>query len=171
LSGSARHSDDRQPPIDQVDLPERSHQDVSRLDVAVKDAAAVREGDRFADLQKRGHHLAERLGETGLPPGARAPVGQRIPLDSLHREIAVPQAIDADLVHRRDVRMIELGRDLRLANEPLDLARSRRQIRRQNLHGGDAQQAQIADGVNRPHAPGADRVQVLVPIRHALLRH
>jgi hypothetical protein len=70
LSGSARHSDDRQPPIDQVDLPERSHQDVSRLDVAVKDAAAVREGDRFADLQKRGHHLAERLGETGLPPGA-----------------------------------------------------------------------------------------------------
>ena len=167
---AARRPDDRQSPVDQVDLSERSRQDVARLDVAVQDAAAVGEGDGLADLEKGGHHLAQRLGETGLPPGARAPVGQGVPLDPLHREVAVPLAIDADLVHGRDVRVIELRRNLRLADEPLDLARPGGQIGRQDLHGGDAQEAEIADGVNRPHPPGADGVEVLIPLRHALAR-
>ena len=166
----ARRSHDRKAPVDQVDLPEGADQDVPRLDVAVEDAAAVGESDRLADLEKSGHHLAERLGETGLPPGARAPVGQRVPLDPFHGEVTVPLAVDADLVHGRDVGVIELRGDLRLADEPLDLARPGRQIGGQDLHGGDSQQPEIADGVDRSHPPGADGGEVLISIRHALAR-
>jgi hypothetical protein len=66
--------------------------------------------------------------------------------------------------------VIELRGELRLADEPLDLARADRQLGRQHLHGGDAEQAQVADGVNGSHSPGADGVEVLVPLRHALAR-
>ena len=84
---------------------------VLRLDVAMQDARAV-------DVAQGGEQLAgEALGlghVTALQAG-----GEVAALDVLHHEIR-PIA-GAEVVHRDQVRVLEGGRDLRLAPEPADV--------------------------------------------------
>jgi len=86
---------------------------VRRLDVAVDDAALVREGEplqhsdrdvEFGDEAER-HLMREQFGDI-------------LPFDELHRDVEVSVHL-AEVVDRDDVRVLERSRRLGLAQEPL----------------------------------------------------
>src|SRR5262249_27915725 len=83
----------------------RRYQDVRRLDVAMDDEVAVREGDGAADLLKDG----EPLLEGGRP--ALAVVEKRLALDVLHDEVRLAFGRGAAVEELRDVRMLQPRRD------------------------------------------------------------
>ncbi len=76
-------------PVHHEDLAELADRDVVRLEIAVKDALAVRVRDRLADADEDVEHAAQRLGRgAGLARGVeRADQrAQRAAADLLHRE-------------------------------------------------------------------------------------
>ena len=82
-------------------------------------------------------------------------LAQRLPFDELHRD-EVQVVRFADFVDVRDVRMIESGRRLRFANEPLHPITVRSHLGGQNLQRNFAIQLCILRQVNFAHSAFAD---------------
>ena len=85
-------------------------EDVGRLQVAMDDPGLVRRVDRPGDRLDQGGGLA------GRPRGLAEPLGQRPPLDVLHREEGPAETL-ADLIDLDDVGMLEAGQALPLHEE------------------------------------------------------
>ena len=102
----------RQAEVEHLHLRARRQHDVVWLDVAVDDPLPVR-------FRKRGRDLADD-GERGLEVERLAlqPGGQRLALDVLHGDEAVPVRI-ADVIYGADVGMVERRGRLRLAQQAL----------------------------------------------------
>ena len=94
-------------------------QDVGRLDVAMDDAALVGVAERLGDLPAQAErHRHRQLAFAGQPGG------ERLALDHGHHVIEDAVGL-ARVVHREDVRMIELGGDLDFAEEAVGPERGR----------------------------------------------
>jgi hypothetical protein len=113
-----------QAPVQHQHLAEGADHDVARLEVAVHHPAAVREGDRIADLEEGLHQLvaqpAHRRAAGRLALVMLDQVGEVGALDALHgvEHRAVGQHLE--VVHRHDAGMFQLGGDLRLVHEAAD---------------------------------------------------
>jgi hypothetical protein len=86
------------------------------------------------------------------------PPPQRLPLDVRHDEEQDARALDLDLprlVQRKDVRVLQLGRDGDLALEARSTDR-RRETVTQHLEGDLAVVAQVVREVHRRHAARAE---------------
>ena len=124
-------------------------QDVLRLDVAVDDAVAV------GVVERVGHFGgdADRVVHRQLLLAAE-PVADRFPLHVRHHveEEAVRLAA---VEERQDVRVLEIGGDLDLAQEPLG-ADDRRQFRPEHLDGDVAVVLEVLRQVDGGHAARAE---------------
>ena len=94
--------------------PSRPHDDVVRLDVAVDDPVAVRERERAEDLPRVVDRDRDRRRAV-----ADEQLLERPPVEVLHRDV-VSALGPAAVEDRDDVRVVQPGRALRLAPEPLD---------------------------------------------------
>ena len=116
-------------------------EDVLRLDVPMHDAPAVGVGEAVGRFGGDPHRLRD-----GQRPFARQAPPQRVPLDERHH--VVEQAVGfAGVVQRKDVRVVELRRDVDLAEEALQ-AQEARQLREQHL---DRHRAVVAEVVREEH--------------------
>ncbi len=96
--------------VEDFDLSVDGGLDVLRLEVAVDDSLVVRLFQRLGDLSGDGEALLERQGSRGEP------FGQRRSLDELHDEGAdAARLFEAE--DGGDVRVVQLGQQLRLALE------------------------------------------------------
>ena len=151
--GVVRATDDlREAPVHDEDLAEASDHDVGGLQVAVQDAALVREGHRL-----RCAH--QRLEEAGRRPLlARRLVGQErcevAPAHQLHREVRPSTGVQPDVVHGDDARVVELAGHLGLGQEALDALGVRRIGER--LHRDAAIELEVLGLVHRAHPAAAD---------------
>src|SRR5262245_14665795 len=92
--------------------------DIGRLDVAMQDADIVSGGQSVRDADEQLHDL---------PPAASlriGPVAQRAAIDEFRDEILLTLKF-AHVVDRKDMRMVEKGRHLRLTLKPAARARVR----------------------------------------------
>ena len=131
-----------QAPVHDLDLAEGADHDVGRLQVAVDDAPAVGEADRLADL-------LERL-QQPRPVGGLHLVGQGLPGDELHGQERGAVGQRAEGVDRRDARVLQLGGDLRLADEAVGVGPGQ-----QDLEGDVAVEGEVAGGEDPPMPPRA----------------
>ena len=122
-------------------------EDVGRLDVAVDQAAGV------GGVQRAGH-----LGHDGQGPGrlqAALPPqqGRQVhPVDIPHGDVEQP-AVLAGLEDRDDARMVDAGRDPRLAQEPPAEGVVGGKLGREHFERDLAAQAQLHRPVDLAHAP------------------
>ena len=85
----------------------------------------MREFDRVADPDEnlQQPELAEAVHRLGVALGELAQHRRkRLPVQVFHCEERRARAVDAEIVHRNDVRMFELGSQPRLADEPFEIA-------------------------------------------------
>ena len=122
LLGGVAHLGDAE--VEQLRRARRRHHDVLRLQVAVDDAVAVR------GVQSRRRCRAsdlERLAHPERP--APQPRRERFAVDVLHDDEVAAAGVGADFVDGADVRMVEGGGRLRLAQQPAaDLVVARRRV-------------------------------------------
>jgi hypothetical protein len=127
----------------------RRDEDVGRLDVAVHEAERVRGGEAGRDLGHDPHGVCgvER------PVGAdeRAEVGA---LDEAHGQEERPFDL-AGLVDRDDVRVVDRGRELRLALEALAEARVVSALGRDQLERDRSLQDELRRAIDDAHAAAA----------------
>lgn len=111
----------------------------------------------LGDLHQQLHHLTDIA-----PP--RDPGPQRLPRDVLHRDVPLRRHILglADVVNRKNVRMIQRRRSLRLQPQPRDRTRIAARLFRQNLDGHIAIQPSIARPIHHTHPTLTDRLNDLV---------
>ena len=79
-----------------------------------------------------------------------------VALDVPHREVQLPVGV-AGGVDRDDVRVIERGGDLRLAEEPVAEAIALRELRHEELEGHLAPEASVLGTVDRSHSPSPEQ--------------
>lgn len=164
LDAVAQH--EGKPPIDDIHRPVLADHDVVGLEIAVNHPPAVRERHRVADLEEYLQPLAKPLRAPGralrlAQPGIEAHAAHR-----LHREIRRSVRVDPEVVHRHDVRVVHLRRDLRFFDEPLDRGFLLGKLRRQKLHRDLAQQRRVANEANAAHPPAVDLADVHVARLH-----
>src|SRR5205085_6070634 len=111
----------------------REH-DVGRLQIAMDDSFAVRAVERRRDLDAVAKDLIERQRSFAQS------IGERFAVEELHDE-KVHAVVEANVVQRADVRMIELRDRLRLALEADAQLRVGGELSRQNLNGDAAVEA------------------------------
>ena len=122
-------------------------QDILRLDVAMDHAVAM------GELERRRHRAGEgyRLFNAELFfPGEL--VAQRLPFDVRHD--VVEEGVGVGVVKRKDIRMLQVGGDLDLLEEPLR-ADDRGQLGAQHLERHLAAVLEILGEVDRGHATRA----------------
>jgi hypothetical protein len=125
----------------------RGEEDVGRLDVAVDQPTGV------GGVQRAGHlgHDSQRQGRfqaaVALQQG-----GQVHPVDIAHGDVEQP-ALLAGLVDRDDARVVDAGRDPRLAQEPPAEHFVVGELGRQDLERDPAPQAELHRAVDLAHAP------------------
>ena len=124
-------------------------QDVLGLDVAVDDAVAVRVVERGGDLAGDPDRVVDR--ELLLPV---EPVAQRLALDERH-DVEEEAVGLARVEQREDVRVLEVGGELDLGQEPLG-ADHGGELGTQHLERDLAVVPQVLGEVHRRHAAGAD---------------
>ena len=112
--GHLRRARARDPEVGHLQAAVRADHDVVRLDVAVDDPVAVREGERAQDLAR----VLDRDGDRRRPVPDEQLL-QRSPFEVLHRDVVGPLRVAA-VEDRDDVRMVEARGALRLPAEPLD---------------------------------------------------
>jgi hypothetical protein len=140
----------------------REH-DVLGLDVAVDDVVAVRVRERIGDLARDLERVIDR--QLLL---ACEPVSQRTALDVRHD--VVEEAVRfARIVERQDVRVIETGRDLDLAQEPVRPEHGR-EIRLEDLDGDRATVLQILGEPDGGHAAASEDTFDRIPFGERLLQ-
>jgi hypothetical protein len=112
------------------------------------------------------HDVAPR----SLP--ARQPVGQRVALDELHRDVDVAVGGGADVVDRDDVGVAELRDRLRLAHQPRPgLALAEPHAGAQQLERDPPIELRIVRREHHAHAAGADPPQDHVAADRVAHRH
>ena len=133
----------------------RDEEDVSRLQIAMDDARAVRTMQRLRDLR------ADRNRLVGRPRTSLQTIGERLAFEKLHDEEADARRRVADRANRRhvpdvvqraDMRVIERGDRPRFALEPFAELRIRCERRRQDFDRDDAIQPGVAGLVDLAHA-------------------
>src|SRR3569832_2362984 len=158
--GDRLADDAREPPIEHVDYAEVAEHHVRGLEIAVDDAARVRELDREADIGERAQQARPRRDR------ALHQLRQRDAGEPLHREERAASVVGAEVVDRRDRGMIEPRLDPRLAQEPLDLG-IRRRRRTQPLERDVAADAQVVSDQHFPEATAADDLTEHVTLERA----
>ena len=137
-------------------------QDVLRLDVPVHHAVAVGVVERRGDLGGDPHRVGH--GELLLPVH---PVAQRLPLDERHdvEEVAVGLA---RVEQRQDVRVLQVGRELDLGQEPLG-ADDRGELGPKHLERHPPVVADVLGEVDGGHPAGADLPVEAIAVRQGRL--
>jgi hypothetical protein len=110
--------------------------------------------DLLDDVERRRHRHRAHLGQ---------PLLQRLPLEQLHHDEEVA-ALEADVVHLHDVRMLQLRDRPRLEEQPLDHLGVVRH-RRQQLHRDVAVEADVLRLVDGAHRAAADQLDDLAAAR------
>jgi hypothetical protein len=105
----------RDAPVEQHRLAELAHHHVLGLQVAVHDAAAVRVGDRVAEVDEVRQQLEARVERGGFFEGR----SQRAAAHELLGAVQLALRGAAKLVHGDDARVFELSRDARLTHEAI----------------------------------------------------
>ena len=126
-------------------------QDVARLDVAMDETALVRCVECVADLVDEPECT---LRVEGALAGDQLP--EVVALDVPHREVQLPVGV-AGGVDRDDVRVIERGGNLRLAEEPVAEAIALCELRHEELEGNLAPEASVLGTVDRSHSPSPEQ--------------
>jgi hypothetical protein len=133
-------------------LPLGVHDDVRRLDIAMHDARRVRGMQRLRHLP----------GQVGRQPGIRGrlsdELGQRSPLDELHR-VVVAAALRAAPVHLHDAGMPDSRQRLGLSVEPFYRRGVECDGRRRHFQGDLAGQAHLLGFVDNAHAAAPQLAQ------------
>ena len=130
-------------------------EDVVGLQVAMDDAALMREADTGEDLPDDLHRLGRRQ-------PALDQVLERCAIDVLHRD-PVAALVLAAVVDRDDVRVLEAGRGLRLAAESLDELLVGAEALMKELEGDSASQHLVVGRPHVRHPAGADPADQPVP--------
>src|SRR5688572_11234579 len=141
--GTAAGSARGQPEVEELYAGLRPH-DVPWLQIAVNDAAPVRLVESVCDLDQRADCFGNRNGATPDP------LVQRLPFDVLHHEI-LRALVQAYVVKRADVWVVEAGDDFCLTLEPIAAVAIGSEMRRQDLDGDDAIQPRVARAVDLSH--------------------
>src|ERR1700728_3901917 len=117
----------------------------------------VRVADRFANLEEQDQSVVSRK------PATVAPGVDALTLHVLHHQIRSSVGCEPAVEEPRYIRMLELGKNLPLAPEPL-VERRRPQDPGGHFHGYSmAQLAILARGeINRAHSAGAQKFARLV---------
>ena len=100
-----------QPPIQDVHVTEIAEHDVRGLEIAMDDAARVRELDREADIGERTQQALAR------GDWRARELGERDAGEPLHREERAALVVRPEIVDRQDRRVIEAGLDPSLAQK------------------------------------------------------
>src|SRR5579859_6120363 len=124
-------------------------QDVVGFDVPVDDALRVCIAERVRDVPKNPNRLTD--GELALARELRA---ERFAFDQRHRVIEEIAGLTGGM-ERNDVGMLERGRELNLAPEPLDVD-ARRHLRRQNLDDYLPAERELFGQKDAAHPPAAE---------------
>src|SRR5262249_192565 len=129
----------------------RRHQDVPGLDVAVDEAGAMRRVERSGDLR---HDCDTALGiESSFAPQYLTQVR---PVHVRHGEVEHSFVLTGG-ERRRDVRMVELRGDLRLAQEALTEAAVARELGREDLQRDSSAALHVLREEDRSHRARPDR--------------
>ena len=134
-------------------------QDVLGLDVAVDQAVVVRMAQRARHLPGKPQRLVQRQLTLACEAGT-----QRFPLDVGHH-IEEVVAGRAGVEERNDVRMIQPGRDLDLAQESI-LADGRHQRRFHQLDGDEPIVFDVLGEVDSRHPAAADFADHAIAAKH-----
>jgi hypothetical protein len=126
------------------------HHHVAGLDVAMDHPLSVRRRDRGGDLLGDLGGLHRRRPAAGLHE-----LRERAALDELHHDV-LRAVVGAGVVDAHDVGLVQPGRGLRLAPEPLHEARVARELRMEHLDRDRAVEHRIEAAVDLRHATGAD---------------
>ncbi len=126
---------------------------VVRLEVAMDDAALVRELGRAKDLDAE----VDRAGGQQRPV-LRDDLLQRAALEMLHRDVVGAVPLTA-VVHRHDVRVLQAGGTRRLAPEPLDELRVLREAPVQDLQRDITAELQVLGAIHVRHPARADPLE------------
>jgi hypothetical protein len=129
-------------------------QDVARLHVAVDEAAAMGGVEGVRDL--RGDRDRARRIERPLAPQQRLEVAAG---DVAHRDEQAPLALTG-LVDRDHVRVVEAGREPRLAQQPL----VGRDARREQLEGDRAAEPEVRRAMDLAHPAAPEQLLDAVPL-------
>ena len=135
----------RQAEVENLHPPVIRDEQVAGLDVAMHHAARVRRREAARDLPRV-------LG--GLPRGKGAalePLRQRLPLEDFGDDEG-GVGLDADVVDRKDVGMIQPARGARLLFEPAPAHGVAGELRGKHLEGDVALQLRIARAIHLSHA-------------------
>jgi hypothetical protein len=162
-SGASAADGARDPEVGDERVPARE-EDVLRLDVAVHHAALVRVRERVGDLARDAERLRQR--ELRL---AREVIAQRARFDEgghvVEHAVRLP-----GVVHREDVRVRELRRDLDLAQEALGGDRQA-EVGAEDLERDRAPVPEVAGEEDDRHPAASDLSFDLVSIAERLLQH
>ena len=162
-----RGDDPGQPPVQQQHFAEVADIHILRLDVEVADSLRMREFDRVADPDEnlQQPELAEAVHRLGVALGELAQHRRkRLPVQVFHCEERRARAVDAEIVHRNDVRMFELGGQPRFADEPFEIALRPVAEIRHDRHGDFTAGIPVEDQQHALHSAETDRPQELVPL-------
>ena len=132
---------------------------ISRFEVAVENAVAMREGDAVAGADEDFDQPPEGISATV----AAAVLGefrenhpQRLSLNPLHREVDADIVEHPHPVNRHDVRVIDLSGRARLADEGFDPFGLVPVLRTKQLECDIAVESGLVSGEHRSHAADAD---------------
>jgi hypothetical protein len=134
----------------------RRQKDVGRLEISVRDAAAVQGFERIEDFEANLHGLRDRQ------CAATETCRQRFPLQPLHRH-EQPSIGLADFVQLTDVRMIDAGGEASLAPETLACCRISGALVSKHFHRDRPFQLFVKRRVDHAHAAFTQRVGDTVP--------
>ena len=149
--------------VEHLDVAVVGDHHVVGLEIAVHDAGRMRRGQRVARLRE----IVERpLQVEAAAARARRAASRR---HQLHGDVV--DGVGADLVDRRQVRMIERRCGPRFLDEALDARRVAGQLGRQDLDGEIAAERRVTGAIDLTHAsranPGDDLVAAELRSDHA----
>ncbi len=152
-------------PVEEIDLAERPDHDVLGLHVPVHDAARVGVMEDVGDLLHDPHapldrERLERFVVSRAEELDDAP-DRLLALHEAHDVVELPRLVGPHVVHGDDPRVLELGRDLGLAEEPLDELDVRR-VGPELLQRDGAREVAVLCGDDDAHAPLAQELAHLV---------
>ena len=140
--------------VENLDPAVRRDEQVFGFDVPMHDAVFVAGRETTGDLDGIVSGLAGRQ----RPPAH--PFPERLAFEEFGDDVR-PRALDADVMHGQDVRMIQAAGGSRFLLEPAAPIRIRRERRREDFECDVALQLMIAGPVHFTHAPGAERAENL----------
>lgn len=150
-------------PVDEVDLAEAADHHVVRLDVAVDDAAAVREADRVAHRHEhREVPLEHVLRAVALahPCLVGDELGPALAFDALEHDARRAGLVEHQVVHRNDVGMLDRSEHPRFLEERL-LREPRAHVLAQLLDRHRAPEGALLREVDDAHPSAAELAEPL----------